>query len=80
MLKLTFYTRTKCPLCDKAKTALIEMRSEYPFELEERDIDESDELTEKYGLMIPVVELDGEMLQYGHIDKFELSKRLQKKD
>ena len=29
-------------------------------------ISNSDDWTEKYGLMIPVVEIDGEEVQYGH--------------
>ena len=32
------------------------------------NINESDELTEKYGLMIPVIEVDGEIVQYGEVD------------
>lgn len=76
---LTFYTRKKCPLCDKAKAVIIEIQEEIDFELIEKDIDESDELTEKYGLMIPVVEIDGEEVEYGHVNKFVISNRLQEK-
>ncbi|AIE61292.1 glutaredoxin family protein [Bacillus methanolicus] len=79
MQKIIFYTRKKCPLCEKAKQVLQEIKSEYPFTLEEVDIDESDALTEKFGLMIPVVEIDGEVVQYGHVDKIVMIKRLQEK-
>ncbi|PFA67455.1 NrdH-redoxin [Bacillus sp. AFS015802] len=76
---VTFYTRTQCGLCEDAKMTLKLLRDELGFEINEIDIDESDDLTERFGLMIPVVELDGEILQYGQIDYFTLSKRLHEK-
>jgi glutaredoxin len=74
---LIFYTRKKCPLCDKAKVVIDELLEEHDFELIVKDIDESDELTEKYGIMIPVVEIDGEEVEYGHVNKIVISNRLQ---
>ncbi|MBS4190367.1 glutaredoxin family protein [Bacillus sp. FJAT-49705] len=66
---LVLYTRNRCPLCDKAKNIILELQEEWDFLYKEADIDQSDELTEKYGLMIPVVEIDGVEVQYGQIDK-----------
>jgi hypothetical protein len=48
---------------------LVDLQSEVPFVIEEVDIEKSDDLTERYGLMIPVVEWDGEEIQYGQVDK-----------
>ena len=76
---ITLYTRNRCPLCDKAKAAILELKKESDFELKEIDIESSDELTERYGLMIPVVHLDGEEVGFGFVDKFDISKRLQEK-
>lgn len=76
---ITLFTRKQCPLCDKAKEILQELKVEWDFALEEVDIAESDELTERYGLMIPVVHIDGEEVAYGFVDKFEISNRLQEK-
>ncbi|HYK71576.1 MAG TPA: glutaredoxin family protein [Pseudoneobacillus sp.] len=76
---LTFYTRNKCHLCEKAKMVIEEIKQEMDFIYIEKDIDESDELTEKYGLMIPVVEIDGEEVGYGHVNKNVISNRLQEK-
>lgn len=76
---LTFYTRKKCPLCDKAKVVIDELEQEVEFVYIEKDIDDSDELTEKYGLMIPVVEIDGEEIEYGHINKISIRNRLHEK-
>ncbi|SID52086.1 Uncharacterised protein [Mycobacteroides abscessus subsp. abscessus] len=44
------------------------------------DISASDDLTERYGLMIPVVELDGEEVQFGRIDQFTLYEALTAKN
>ncbi|WP_201714101.1 glutaredoxin family protein [Rossellomorea arthrocnemi] len=79
MNPVTFYTRTQCGLCEDAKITLKLLQEELEFNINEIDIDESDDLTERFGLMIPVVELDGEILQYGQIDYFTLSKRLHEK-
>ncbi|MGM0845741.1 MAG: glutaredoxin family protein [Bacillota bacterium] len=77
--KVSFYTRDRCPLCDEAKLMLELVKEDISFELKEYDIDKSDELTERFGLMIPVVEADGEIIQYGQIDYFTISKRLHEK-
>ncbi|MCQ6278761.1 glutaredoxin family protein [Bacillus sp. EB600] len=76
---LTLYTRQQCHLCEQAKQAIMELKDEYLFHLEEFDIDQNDELTERYGLMIPVVLINGEEVAFGQINKFILSNRLQKK-
>lgn len=76
---LILYTRNRCPLCDKAKSILMELQAQFAFRLQLVDIEESDELTEKYGLMIPVVELNGEEIQYGQIEKELIMEKLSRK-
>ncbi len=76
---ITLYTRNRCPLCDKAKAVLLELQEEWDFVLEEVDIEGNDELTERYGLMIPVVHFNGEEIAYGVVNKFDISNRLQEK-
>ncbi|QQZ10373.1 glutaredoxin family protein [Heyndrickxia vini] len=78
-MKVIFYTREKCHLCTEAKEILNVLQNDYNFEIMEKNIDDSDELTEKYGLMIPVIEMNQEIVQYGQIDYYTLSKRFQKK-
>lgn len=58
----------------------MELKKEYDFNLIEKDIDGSGELTEKYGLMIPVVEIDGDEVQFGNIDVITLSEALTEKN
>ncbi|WRP06077.1 glutaredoxin family protein [Rossellomorea aquimaris] len=79
MNQVLLYTRNQCGLCEDAKITLKLLQDEMGFSIEERNIDKNDELTERFGLMIPVVELNGEILQYGQIDYFTLSKRLHEK-
>ncbi|WP_257351891.1 glutaredoxin family protein [Pseudalkalibacillus decolorationis] len=76
MLKVQFYTKKNCPLCDKAYLILEELQKEFDFAIEERDIYKKDEWLESYGLMIPVVQVNDEDIEYGLIDKESLRKRL----
>jgi len=76
---ITFYTRKRCPLCEKAKELILELKEEHDFSFEEIDIDESDELTEQYGIMIPVVHINGEEVAFGIINKMDIRNRLQEK-
>ncbi|KPB04633.1 glutaredoxin family protein [Bacillus sp. CHD6a] len=78
-MNIQFYTKVDCPLCDKAKAKLNELQSEIDFTIEEFDIYKDDTLLEKYQLMIPVVEHEGEMLSYGQVDKETVRKRLLEK-
>ncbi len=79
-MKLTYYTRKQCQLCDDGKLVLQLLQKQYSFEIKEVNIDESDELTEQFGLMIPVVEIEGEIVQYGIIDPVTIELFLQTKD
>lgn len=76
---IVLYTKKDCPLCDEAKESIETLSYDYDFVIRERDIYEEDELIERYGLMIPVVEIDGKEVDYGKIDLFSLSNRLQRK-
>lgn len=70
IFKGKLYIRSKqCPLCEEAKQILFDVQLQFPIEWVEIDIYSDDELIEKYGLMIPVVEIAGETVQYGRIDK-----------
>ncbi|WP_455662032.1 glutaredoxin family protein [Pradoshia sp.] len=63
-----FYTKKDCPLCEDAKDLLKLLQRETTFTLLEVDIYAYDGLLEQYGLMFPVVEVEGEIIQYGKID------------
>ncbi|MBS4208424.1 glutaredoxin family protein [Bacillus sp. FJAT-50079] len=75
---INFYTRKQCQLCKDALLLLSLIQEDIPFHINEIDIDESDELTEKYGMMIPVIEMNGEVVQAGVIDPTIIEEQLQK--
>ncbi|MBM7690983.1 glutaredoxin [Peribacillus deserti] len=76
MKEIMFYTRTQCPLCLKAKEALLIVQRDMQVSIKEIDIHSSDQLVERFGLMIPVVEYEGKVLQYGQIDPLKLQNQL----
>lgn len=76
---IDFYTRPGCHLCDDARKVLDPMTKELSLPVLERDIETNDEWTEKYGLMIPVVEIEGEVLAYGSIEPSSLFTKLKQK-
>lgn len=57
MLNVTLYTRKDCSLCDEVKAELSGLASRYPHRLVEVDIESDAILLEKYGPLIPVVEV-----------------------
>ncbi|MGG3941649.1 glutaredoxin family protein [Peribacillus psychrosaccharolyticus] len=69
---LVLYTREKCPLCDTAKRILEDFSKETGMRYQEIDIYSDDQLTEEYGLMIPVLTWKSEVIQYGRIEKAAL--------
>ncbi|QSS99541.1 glutaredoxin family protein [Pontibacillus sp. ALD_SL1] len=77
--EIILYTKKDCSLCEEAKELIETLAYDYEFVIREKDIYEEDKLIERYGLMIPVVEIDGVEVGYGKIDLFSLSNRLQKK-
>ncbi|MRH42035.1 glutaredoxin family protein [Aquibacillus halophilus] len=68
MKTVTFYTKQNCPLCDEAKQLLYLLKDEFNFEFDEIDIYTNDQLLEQYQLMIPVVSIDGQDVDYGQIN------------
>lgn len=74
---ITLYTRPNCPLCDEAKMMMELVREDFLFEYEEVNIESDDAIHEKYMLMIPVVEKDGQVAIYGNIGYIELLEALE---
>ncbi|XWN51241.1 glutaredoxin family protein [Anoxybacillus flavithermus] len=72
-MKIVLYSKENCCLCDEAKVILHELRVKF----EEIDIYKDERWLERYHLMIPVIEIDGEIIAYGRIHKDVIRKRLQ---
>ena len=63
-----FYSRPNCSLCDEGLKTLKLVQEDIPFQIEIINIEESEQNHEKFMLMIPVVENNGEVIQYGNLD------------
>ncbi|MCK0473014.1 glutaredoxin family protein [Halalkalibacter sp. APA_J-10(15)] len=80
MTEIVIYSKHHCPLCDKAIAKIKTLKEQYELSIRVIDIYEDDELLEKYQLMIPVVEIEGEEIDFGQISENKLLKRLQSKN
>ena len=56
-VEVTFYTRERCSLCEKAKAAI--RASGVPVRLTEVDVDADDLLRDLYGHHVPVIHIEG---------------------
>ena len=76
-VKVNFYTRPGCSLCEEGLMTLKLLQSDFQFEIDIINIEENEATHEKYMLMIPVVENNGEIIQYGNLDYVTLYEALQ---
>ncbi|MBD8036577.1 glutaredoxin family protein [Solibacillus sp. A46] len=65
---IKFYSKPDCELCVEGLHTLKIVQEDIDFTIEHYNIEEDDAVHEKYMLMIPVVEQDGEVIQYGQLD------------
>ena len=63
--RVMLYTRNGCHLCEDAKALLVR----HGLAVQEVDIDADPHLAERYGLCIPVVEIDGRERFRGRVDE-----------
>ena len=73
------YMRQRCHLCEEARILLEELQQKFDFSIEETDIDLDDNLVERYGISIPVIEMGGEVLLEGKIERGLLYKSVAEK-
>lgn len=65
---LILYTKKKCPLCEEGKAALELACEAFGYTFNEKDIYEDDQLLETYQLLIPAIELNGQLIATGRIE------------
>jgi glutaredoxin len=70
-LKVTFYTKENCSLCDMAREMLDDLRDYAWLEIEAVDVTKSPDAWAEYREMIPVIEVGDDIL-WGRIDENEL--------
>jgi hypothetical protein len=56
MTQLVLYTTSHCHLCEQALTLLINVKQQYAINWLTKEISEDDDLIEKYGIRIPVIQ------------------------
>lgn len=75
-MNVKFYSRPNCELCIEGLQTLKIVQEDISFTIEQYNIEDDDGLHEKYMLMIPVVERNGEVIQYGQLDYVTLYEAL----
>ena len=74
--QLVLYSKPGCHLCDEMKHVLDRVRSRTPFTLRVVDISMDPDLLARYGLEIPVLEIDGRKAAKDRITERELEDKL----
>jgi hypothetical protein len=70
IIKLDFYYRQGCHLCEDMLALITPYQSLYSIQIQMHDIDEDAELKEQYGLLIPVLKsVQGEEICHYFFDK-----------
>jgi len=60
--QITLYYREGCHLCEEMEDALQDMRGEFDFTLNRIDIDQNDDLKQKYNADVPVAMYQNKLL------------------
>lgn len=76
MVRITFYYKDGCWLCDAAEEMLNGLKEKYDLRITKIPIDSNDELYELYRFDIPVFEFKDASALYGHIRQKDLIKKL----
>lgn len=73
-----FYTRPQCVLCEEGYQTLKLVQQDIGFQIKIVNIEEDNHLHEQFALMIPVVQREKQVVQYGQLDYVTLYEALVK--
>ncbi|MBF8266252.1 MAG: glutaredoxin [Dehalococcoidia bacterium] len=76
MIRLTFYSKPNCPLCDEARDMLEDLNQEFALVVTEINILSNPAIYEKYKYIIPVLELENGQVIKARFTEAELRKAL----
>lgn len=76
-LEVTLYTRPGCHLCEEAKAAIQPLLREFDAVLREVNIDGDTELTQQFGLDIPVIYIAGRKAAKHRVDARQFRRQLE---
>jgi len=77
-IEITFYTKSNCPLCEKAEEIIEEMKEIYSLYVNRIDITKDMMIDERYKHRIPVIKFSQERELSGRIEKGELRSRIRR--
>jgi len=75
--RISFYSKSDCPLCDTGQVKLEELARRFGVEVEKIDIEKDRKLFELYRFRIPVAVFRGEELGWGRLSSGGLERRLE---
>ncbi|HEX2446059.1 MAG TPA: glutaredoxin family protein [Vicinamibacterales bacterium] len=75
-MTLTLYSRPGCHLCEEMKAVIETVAAGQTIDLHEVDISGDPELERRYGLEIPVLEIDGKKIAKYRIDEKTLTRAI----
>jgi len=75
-MKLTFYSRQDCPLCDAGYLVVDRLATHHGFKVDKIDVDTDPALAERHGERVPVVEHEGSVVAWGKISGPDLERTL----
>lgn len=76
MRKLTLYSKPGCHLCDEMKHVIDAVAARVPISLEIIDISQDPVLLDRYGVEIPVLQIDGRTAAKHRLTERELEDKL----
>ena len=68
MKEIQFYTRPNCSLCEEARLMIQLVSEDMELKIKEINIEDNNQIHEKYMIRIPVIERNGIVIQEGRID------------
>ncbi len=75
-IKIDFYTRNGCCLCDDALRLVEAAGKRYSIQLSIIDVDQDAELCREYGNCVPVIAVNGRLRFRGRVNKALLERLL----
>lgn len=76
MTELLLYTRAGCHLCDEMRAGLAALRPRFGFVVREIEVGWEGDLAERYGRLLPVLELAGREICHYFLDEARLQAAL----
>lgn len=73
---IVLYTRHDCHLCERAHAIVSAAAADYGLTMQVVDVDSSEALRTRYGATVPVIAVEGHVVQAGRVSDFQLRRAL----